>query len=546
MAKKQQQQQQLAFDWEHSELPPQPIQLAETTIGPTPKPPTAGDAAAHHPMPVADPLPEAIEKGAFGFEDEHTPIDPSPEEILALTRHHGERLVALLTQLRDVQEQLPSPGGGPRTLGLAAKERLQSASQGLLALYAEDFGEPAALRLKAWAEQEAGLARLATGTPFPLPGVGKVSSPGSPASSAPVGAVRNAPIASGVQPPASAAGLSLVPPLRHDAAKPPSASDTAAADSSPVVGSPHGKGTNNGGTMQTEITTNPQIETPKPTRAEKLDKLHETVGQALDKLASALEAGQSDTLKAWLRTMGRFHHYSLNNQMLIAWQRPDATHVAGFHAWKKFDRLVSKGEKGIMILAPVTKVVGKKTEADPQGKNVEKPIRAIVNTKVVYVFDVSQTHGEPLPELSTIKGDPAAFTPKIKDLIAQKGIELYFASNLPGGALGISEGGRIGVKQGLFPAEEFHVLAHELAHELLHRGDRRKETTKRSRELEAEAVAFVVCHAVGLDAEASSTDYIHLYRGDKEMLLESLQFIRRVSGEVLDALAPTAERLEEA
>src|SRR5262249_52303546 len=85
--------------------------------------------------------------------------------------------------------------------------------------------------------------------------------------------------------------------------------------------------------------------TPKTnaTRVEKLQGLHETVDRALDDLASALEAGRSDTLKAWLKTMSRFHHYSLNNQMLIAWQKPDATHVAGFHAWKRFNRMVNKG-----------------------------------------------------------------------------------------------------------------------------------------------------------------------------------------------------------
>lgn len=347
----------------------------------------------------------------------------------------------------------------------------------------------------------------------------------------------------GVQRPASTAEPVVVPPLRHAVAETQATSGTAGIDSSPVGGSPEGERTTNGGPMQTTIAPTPsptRIATSIP-RAEKLEKLHETVDQALDKLAAALESGHSETLKAWLTTMSRFHNYSLNNQMLIAWQKPDATHVAGFHAWKKFNRLVNKGEKGIMILAPVTRTVVSRQEQDEQGRAVEKPIRAIVNTKVVYVFDVSQTHGEPLPELNRITGNPATFTPKLKDLIVSKGIELYFAASL-GGALGRSEGGRIGVLQGLTPAEEFHVLTHELAHELLHRGERRKETTKRSRELEAEAVAFVVCNVVGLEAQASSTDYIHLYRGDKEMLHESLQFIRTVTGEILAQLITRSEQ----
>ena len=377
-------------------------------------------------------------------------------------------------------------------------------------------------------------SQLGTPLQFDAPTTASVSGERS----APVESGHAALALQGVQRPASAAGQFPAPPLHHAVAESPDASGMPGPDASPVGGSPSGEKTTNGGPMQTDIaTTQPSTAArPSTTRAEKLEKLHDSVEQALDKLAGSLEAGHSDTLKAWLKTMSRFHNYSLNNQMLIAWQRPDATHVAGFHAWKKFDRLVNKGEKGIMILAPVTKIVGTRTELDRQGKSVEKPVRAIVNAKVVYVFDVSQTHGEPLPELNVIKGDPSAFTPKLKDLILAKGIELYFAERLPMGALGVSEGGKIGVKQGLTAAEEFHVLTHELAHELLHRGERRKQTTKRSRELEAESVAFVVCNAVGLDAQASSTDYIQLYRGDKEMLLESLQFIRTVSVSILDAL----------
>jgi hypothetical protein len=274
------------------------------------------------------------------------------------------------------------------------------------------------------------------------------------------------------------------------------------------------------------------------TRAQKLERIHDTVEEALEQLATALEAGKSETLKAWLKTMARFHDYSLNNQMLIAWQRPHATHVAGFHAWKKFNRLVNKGEKGIMILAPVTRLVGKLEGKDETGNRKETPIRQLVNTKVVYVFDITQTHGDPLPELPTARGDPAEHTGHVKDLIAAKGIVLHYADRLPGGAQGISEGGRISIQNGLGAAEEFRTLVHELAHGLLHRGERRKETTKRARELEAESVAFVVCSAVGLDVRRTSADYIQLYRGDKVALFESLQFIRSVSQEILASMAP--------
>jgi hypothetical protein len=88
----------------------------------------------------------------------------------------------------------------------------------------------------------------------------------------------------------------------------------------------------------------------------------------------------------------------------------------------------------------------------------------------------------------------------------------------------------------LSPAEEFAVTAHELAHELLHRTERRKETTRRIRELEAEAVSFVVSRAVGLEAATHSADYIQLYGGDKELLMQSLDYIQKVAAEIIESL----------
>lgn len=139
--------------------------------------------------------------------------------------------------------------------------------------------------------------------------------------------------------------------------------------------------------------------------------MHELTDRAIDQLAADLDAGRSAALVTYLDTMSRFHRYSLGNQMLIALQRPDATHVAGFHAWKKFDRLVNKGEKGIVILAPVTRVVGSTEEVQPDGSTKERQVRRIVNAKPVHVFDVSQTRGEPLPEFPRYTGDPASGRP---------------------------------------------------------------------------------------------------------------------------------------
>ncbi len=113
---------------------------------------------------------------------------------------------------------------------------------------------------------------------------------------------------------------------------------------------------------------------------------------ALNLLIEALEKGQSETLKLYLATMGRFHNYSFGNCMMIAAQKPDATHVAGFHSWLKFQRHVRKGEKGIVILAPM---VGKKTESAEMADDEQS---RVFGFRAAYVFDVSQTEGEPLPE----------------------------------------------------------------------------------------------------------------------------------------------------
>lgn len=259
--------------------------------------------------------------------------------------------------------------------------------------------------------------------------------------------------------------------------------------------------------------------------------------QALADLGEALAAGKSERLTQFLTTMSKFHSYSWGNVMLIMIQAPNASHVAGFHTWKKLGRSVKKGEHGIMILAPVLRRIGEVVEKKPDGSEVAKPLRQIVNTKPVYVFDISQTDGKELPTLATISGEPADHAAHLKTFIASKNITLEYAKNL-GGALGVSQGGKIQCLEGLSPAEEFHVLVHEVGHELLHRGERRKETTRRTRELEAEAVAFVVCTAVGLDAKASSTDYIHLYQGDSAKLAESLHHIRSVASEILAAITP--------
>ena len=257
------------------------------------------------------------------------------------------------------------------------------------------------------------------------------------------------------------------------------------------------------------------------------DALKKITTDALDKLAALLDEGHSEQLTALLRTMARFHKYSWHNVALIASQRPTATRVAGFQTWRTMGRCVRKGEKGIAILAPI---VGRR-EAESDGDNG----RTVVGFRAAYVFDVEQTDGEPLPEPGEATGDPGAKTASLKTAILERGITLESVDDL-GGALGTSSGGCIRILKGLSPAMEFTTLVHEYAHELLHRADDRP-ASRDTRELEAEAVAFVVGGAVGLNTSDASRDYIHLYRGDREALSGSLDRIQRAASVILTAVS---------
>ncbi len=202
------------------------------------------------------------------------------------------------------------------------------------------------------------------------------------------------------------------------------------------------------------------------------DKAKKAAEEALQRLMAELERGHSEALKNYLSAMGRFHRYSWNNALLIHVQRPAATRVAGFHTWHDVGRSVKKGEKGIMILAPVI-VKHKETERLPlpsRRPRPEDPSR-LVGFRTAYVFDVSQTDGKPLPEFAQTTGDPKEYGDKLKALVAKQGIAVEYDSSIAP-AQGISAGGRIRLAPGLSPAEEFSVLTHELAHEMLHHRQR--------------------------------------------------------------------------
>jgi len=251
------------------------------------------------------------------------------------------------------------------------------------------------------------------------------------------------------------------------------------------------------------------------------------VKTAVDELIKAVKAGKSETLKRYLAMAGRFHRYSWRNVLLIMTQRPEATFVAGYGRWRQLGRYVRRGERGIRIVAPVT--------VRAQNATAEEADERITAFKQAVVFDVAQTDGRPLPEPSKAEGDPGHVMSRLKRCVTERGITLDY-SNRIGPAQGMSLGGMILLRKDMDPAEEFSTLTHELAHEILHQGPPSSRADRTVREVEAEAVAFIVCRAVGMEAQEASADYIQLYRGDAKTLMASLQHIQTTARDILGGI----------
>jgi hypothetical protein len=156
----------------------------------------------------------------------------------------------------------------------------------------------------------------------------------------------------------------------------------------------------------------------------------------------------------------------------------------------------------------------------------------------VYVFDVDQTEGGELPALgSTFAGEVGDKLDKLAAFTTAQEIKLEYSDKIAP-ARGMSYGGLIRILPDMEPSETLATFVHELAHEMMHRAERRTFTTKVVRETEAEAVAFVVCHALGLETGTGSADYIQLYHGDANLLKESLEVVQRTASVILGALSP--------
>jgi antirestriction protein ArdC len=237
-------------------------------------------------------------------------------------------------------------------------------------------------------------------------------------------------------------------------------------------------------------------------------ELSKTCEAYLEDLISEVKSeSSSEVLHDYFDFCARFHSYSFHNRLLIWMTRPNATRIAGFATWQKLGRFIKKGERGIPIFAPM--MIKKKPETE-LGEDLAEG-EEITLFKVVYVWDVSQTDGEPLPEAPDIlgvSGSAEHILPALENLVRSKGIALEYADL--SGAYGVSQKGKIVVIPSPSNEEKFCIVAHEFAHELLHGLQERVNIPRKVKELEAEATAYTVCRHFGL--ETKSPAYLALYR----------------------------------
>ena len=284
------------------------------------------------------------------------------------------------------------------------------------------------------------------------------------------------------------------------------------------------------------------------------------VKEITDKLEEGLkELFESEKYRNYLSTMSKFHNYSFNNTLLIALQRPDASLVAGYQAWQKnFNRHVKRGEKGIRILAPapykikeerdkldpVTGEVMLDKDGMPQTEEVEVKIPSF---RAVSVFDVSQTDGEPLPELeakellSTVEGYEDFINAITYVAPAPIGFE-----DIPGASKGYFniEENRIAVQEGMSESQTLKTMVHETAHSMLHNKEVNREDIlapakdRNTKEIEAESIAFTVCRHFGIDTSEYSFSYIAGWSSGRDMkeLKSSLDTIRRTASELITGI----------
>ena len=305
------------------------------------------------------------------------------------------------------------------------------------------------------------------------------------------------------------------------------------------------------------------VEPPQPVIPINLtaEKPAEKLKEITDRLEQGItELFDSERYKEYLRVMSKFHNYSFNNTLLIAMQKPDASLVAGFTAWKnQFQRNVKKGEKGIKIIAPSPfKIKQEMEKIDPQtqkpvigrdGKPVteEKEI-TIPAYKVVSVFDVSQTEGKELPDIAVdaLTGDVEQYSDFFAALEKTSPVPIGF-EKIEGGAHGYYhlEDKRIALDEGMSELQTLKTAIHEIAHAKLHdidlnapKDEQQPRVDRRTREVEAESVAYTVCQHYGLDTSDYSFGYVAGWSSGRELaeLKSSLETIRSAAADIISSI----------
>lgn len=252
-------------------------------------------------------------------------------------------------------------------------------------------------------------------------------------------------------------------------------------------------------------------------------ELKDKITAHIEDLARLTDSARlSEAMVDYLEMTAKFHQYSPFNVWLILLQKPEATYVAGYNKWRQMDRWVRKGERGIPILAPIFATV-----INEDGKE-EKELTGFLT---VYVFDIQQTDGRPLPEQPDWKSPEmdARLQERLMQLAASRGIKVKVQC-LPNDIQGASLGGLVL----LSPEAGTKTLIHEIAHEILHQcEDAPKE--KHIRELEAESVAFVVGRHFNLEG-LESPNYIALHGATAELITAHIERIRTAAAQIITAL----------
>lgn len=304
----------------------------------------------------------------------------------------------------------------------------------------------------------------------------------------------------------------------------------------------------------------PDIAAANPSRPIELtaQKPAEKMKEITDRLEQGIQdLFESDRFKEYLQVMSKFHNYSFNNTLLIAMQKPDATLIAGYNSWKNlFGRQVTRGAKGIKVIAPspykVKKEVDKidpktqKPVTDKNGKTVKEETEITVPAfKVVSVFDVSQTEGKELPSIGVdeLTGDVAQYADFFKATEQASPAPVGF-EKIESGAKGYysQTEKRIAINEGMSELQNLKTLIHEIAHAKLHDIDlnapakeQADRPDRRTREVQAESIAYAVCQHYGLDTSDYSFSYVATWSSGRELaeLKASLETIRSTASELI-------------